>query len=875
MDADDPKPASIRPLVGLVVGLLVAVVVVMVVVVGMRTAGGGGDGRASDPVTDPAPAADPQTPRLTLSGRVWLEPDLEEEEGNEDAPLRPASGCRVFAWQRSRRVGEEGACHPDGTYHVKIPADTRGPVAVEILVPGRLRAVLEPEVEGPSDLALQEVALGMGQVLGGHVVDAAGDPVERVELQAMPDPNLGEPEPWRTESGTDGSFRFDTLPPGPILLRAWKRGYTTTVAQAIAPAVDVLVVLDGLVNLRGTVVADGTLPPGTRVRLEGSSVWPAREVKLAADGSFLFSGIPDGIYAVEAVAESPNGQLWAAPPLFDVEPGARPQLRLGPAVRLPVRVLDPSRQAVARARVTVTPGGLGLLQRLTEAGPDGVAQVGPLAPGRYTVDADADGYLPATTVTVEVGEEPPERVTLTLGRPGRIEGIVVDAAGQPVADAAVYAGADGVYAPGSDAMRAQVFDVGLKASGSLGVTTTVPDIPTFASTGSLAGAAARTGPFGRFVIDGLTAGKYRLSAEKGGFARSGEIAVTLRSGEVKKGVRLRLRKGWRLTGRILDGNGRPVERARIEMDDGTLTRTDDRGVFDGGMHRGPVTAVVRATGLAPKRVTWNMSGGDRDVALTLEPAEGRVEGRVLDGNGQPIEDAMVTVRLLDGLTPTTLVWTDDRGLFNAADLPDGAAEILVQHPEYAPMERPVASAQRRVPLDVSLHPGWTVAVAVAMAGSRDPIAGGAGTVGGQTSRTDARGRVEFPNLPRRGATVGVDAAGFVAVKLDVVAERGEPVTTLFVELSTGGRVEGVVTDFRGDPVAGADLRLEALDGRELRRVRADARGAFEFGGLAEGTYTIAADPPESRTAELAPAALETDVLRGKVTRGVELRFDRG
>jgi len=65
-----------------------------------------------------------------------------------------------------------------------------------------------------------------------------------------------------------------------------------------------------------------------------------------------------------------------------------------------------------------------------------------------------------------------------------------------------------------------------------------------------------------------------------------------------------------------------------------------------------------------------------------------------------------------------------------------------------------------------------------------------------------------------------------------------------------------------------------LEGEVLGRARANARGRWSVMGIAVGEVEVLADPPVDREDELAPARLESDVMRGHVTRGVDLRLDR-
>ncbi len=179
----------------------------------------------------------------------------EPEPARAEVELAPpkAESCRIRAWQNGTPVSDVVTCDAEGRFDVPVRASGR--TSFEIEISGRLRAVLEAEVPEGGRGRLPGVALGIAEAVRGQVMDRRGKPVAGVTVEAMPNPNLGEPEPWRATTDADGNFLFDTLPPGPVSLRCAAPGFTPTIVEAIAPQDDVLLVLDGLHDLKGRVIA--------------------------------------------------------------------------------------------------------------------------------------------------------------------------------------------------------------------------------------------------------------------------------------------------------------------------------------------------------------------------------------------------------------------------------------------------------------------------------------------------------------------------------------------------------------------------------------------------------------------------------------------
>lgn len=861
---------------------------------------------ADDSIATHWPETKPDSPPRVLSGRALRELPVPEDQASTHTSARPSAEsladpelagmfdslppwtlappptCRVQGWQDGRPIGLEGSCDAEGRYELSLAGELGGIVHVEVLIPGHLRGVLEVDLatQVSARVELPTLALGPGFTIAGQTLDARGQPLAGVSVQALPRPSIDEPIPWRTISDAQGRFELTSLPYGPINLRAIKPGYALSVVEALAPEDSVLMVLDELIDLEGAVVADAELLARAQVRLEGSSVWPAIERPLAADGSFVFDRLPDGIYGVEVIVPSePGGQEFASIPLENITPDLRISLAVVPAYRVPVRVVDPGREPVAGARVIMGYGSLGMLQKTAQTDAQGRVQIGPVVPGPYVVQADADGFLPPAAVEVEVGPNGFEgdELVLVLIRPARISGIVVDEDDRPVERAEVLLDSDVAFSVGEGDNRRQLFAVAVgSGDGSLGVTRgDVPDIPLFAE-GSIPGAygVVVTDDHGRFSIDPLLPGSYRIWASHGMHAASGVVSFDLHSGEVRGNLRLQLRSGVPLTGVVRTANGAPIADVQIDLGDGMLLTTDERGVFDAGFRRGPQQLIVRGPGMIPKVVEIELGESPLDIEVELEPAEGRFAGRVVDGNGRPIADVEVELRPLDGLSPSVITWTDAQGVYELEDLAPGPVELDFNHRDYVPtLDTASVDASSGLAHEITLETGWSAQVLVRSAVRGDPLADVELRAGHASATTDRRGLATLERLVGESVEIEVEADGWVGKTVEL-RDDGSGRVAVTIELVEGGSIEGTIDDDIGEPVAGADIDIRSPTGETLGVTSSDGRGRWRIDGIPEGDVIVVAEPPPALSAVLAPTREPSDVIRGQLTKSVRLRFDR-
>lgn len=813
-----------------------------------------------------------------------FDPAALDKEPGADGPALPlvpppAGRCRALAWRAGVKLGE-ATCDAEGGFSLElaVPEGPATAVTIEVLVPGHLRGVLSAPAQSGTEAVLPTLALGPASWLEGQVLDRRGRAVAGVEIAATPLPGLGEPEPWRATSSASGAFLLDTVPAGPIRLRASRAGMALSVIEAFAPERGLVLIVDDLLDLGGHVLGDPALVARAQVRLEGSSLWPPLVQPVAPDGSFTFPELVDGVYGLVATvpAERPGEPEYASIPLENLSPGERVSVALVAARRVPVKVVSPDGSPVAAARVTLGYASVGLLQQIAETGPSGEADLGPVVPGPYVVRADADGYLPSESLPVDVGAATLERQTLTLVRPGRISGTVIDDEGRPVPEASILVDADALYSPGEAMIRARTFSA-LQRGGSLGVTSgAVPPIPLVSEAEEETGLWAQTDERGDFTLELLMPGRYSLRAVHGEHAGSASVTVDLDPGEREDGIVLTLGRGAPLTGRVLDGNRRPIAGARIELPDGAEVLTDALGVFSAGHRRGELRLVIRAPGMIPAVRVVRLDEEPLEIEEVLQPAEGGVEGRVRDGNDQPIAGARVTLTPEDGLSASVVTWTDARGLFEFSVLSPGPASIELDHPEFAPASRRVkvpAQARSGAPVELTLVPGWSLEVVVRIFGSGDPVPGARVEVDGQVWATDEAGEARIGRLSGPRAQVRVRAPGWTGHDAVVTRPESGP-ATLVVDLDEAAGIEGTVIDERGEPVGGARVLVRGESGAVLADVKTAADGRWSAADLPEGDVTVEAIPPTGLADLLAPVTLRTDVRRGHVTREVDLRFDR-
>ena len=271
-----------------------------------------------------------------------------------------------------------------------------------------------------------------------------------------------------------------------------------------------------------------------------------------------------------------------------------------------------------------------------------------LAAGVYRIRARKAGYVEGSVSGIRLEErEELSGVVVELERGGAIVGRVLDEAGQPVSGAIIYAW---LYR-GKRVAR------------------------TFKTT---------TDEQGRFRLDNLPQGDYRLRATAKGYLNEHHYEDTTVSADQESEVNFMLRKGASISGIITDETGNPVHRARITLakTDGTAlfahqTFSDKNGSFSlVGLPEGTFKLKVWHKEYLPQEAgpfTLRPPDEMRDVRIIL--AQGvTLKGVVTDSDGNPL--AGITVAATSSvpyLYRNTV--TDKKGRFEIRGLPNASLTV--------------------------------------------------------------------------------------------------------------------------------------------------------------------------------------------------------
>jgi hypothetical protein len=466
-----------------------------------------------------------------------------------------------------------------------------------------------------------------------------------------------------------------------------------------------------------------------------------------------------------------------------------------------------------------------------KTGTDGAFTLTGVPAGRYLLRGELPGFSNAgVPVSLSAGET--VATVLRLEPVQLLEGVVQDAQGRPLAQAALFAwplggrqvgvvesisGPDGsfalagvtpgpwtlmVEAPGFGTLRLERVEVParplvLKLEGearTLGGLVVTADGAPVAQARVLLGGPSVSSPReawsdakGLFMFHGLGFGRFVVRATAGQRVSSNESVVIDEGTGWLPPVKLTLGAGATLSGRVIDDKGNPLARAEVELtappagDAFEIVRSDQQGRFTiGPVAPGRYQAWARAAGhalVSPPEVELRVESSARLDIRLLRAAQ--LSGQVVDEQGKPLAGALITVAAQTGL---------------------GVQDLAV-----LPGSLPPASDAANLPAE-----------ALTRKGRLRSTASGEG------------GRFLLPDLPPGPVRVEVTAAARLPVRkgpLDVASGRSVDLGKL--TLVAGVALAGRVLDEAGAPLTGARVEARQMDaGTPPFTAVADEEGKF-------------------------------------------------
>jgi protocatechuate 3,4-dioxygenase beta subunit len=796
------------------------------------------DGRQTtvDLAPSPSGAAEPVrvklgAPAASLSGRVLA--------ADSRAPL---PGALVWSMPHPSVF-----VRADATGGYTMPAPPPGRTLLQAAAAGYLSAARE-FVSGPGPV----FALAPTALVGGTVVDGAGKGVTGAELR-IPSTALREglvfEEPW-TRSGPGGSFRV-SVPAGTALEihashdrhaparlavaaiepRAARTGLKVVLGSGLAVFGRVVdtrerPVAGATVSLRPVRTGDGPqrpfeifLPNAAEDGFQGRS---------DAQGRFTIERLTAGRYDLEAKAA---GFAPVTVPGITVEGTARfdaGTVILPEGVTLEGVVVDPQDRPIEGAWVSIMTATMrrGGSEEGVESGADGRFSVTGLRPGTFMLSASREGYVRNRMTGVKVPSEEPVRVVLEPGV--KLSGRVVDEAGRAVAEA-----------------RVMVFEEG-RGPGRM--------MP-----GRLTGSASSDAE-GHFTVENQKPGQMTVKAQARGFITA-ESSVEVPPGRDVEGVRLVMRTGATIVGRITGPDGSPLAGAEVQVVDTSKADTFDfmgpmSAVSDGegnyrleGITEGPRSVAATHDGYERAVKDLQVRAGENRLDLRLGRGQ-EVGGRVVDRNGQPVADARVTLFTADPFEFTSAgrdVASGADGSFVFTGVRSGSYNLRATKEGYGPGElagevrvanAPVHGLEIRLGSSATLR-GKVVGVpfqelsGVRIMASRmdQPTPSGM-----RAGRVDFEGAYEVEGLgPGEWQVVAMASARMARGRVTIVEGVD---ATLDLEFPSGGVVLTGRIVRGGEPLDGVRVFVHGADMESSGSGVSDARGAFRIEGLTPGNYVV-------------------------------------
>jgi hypothetical protein len=403
--------------------------------------------------------------------------------------------------------GSEARALPPAQGELSIRGEVRGPA-------GPIAGAIVTATTTAGEDVLSELPCQCGYECGRKLLEcgcgeAAGQLMELVRERRGEAPPVA-----RATTDAAGRFVLEGLAEGSYAVWAESRAGAGVVQGVRAGTEDLSVAISGGVEIAGTVRGeDGKGIAGAIVTAIYARHSRFFEVLTGADGAFALGPLPEGPYTVVASA---SGLLPERERVARSQAGV--QLQLAAPRTIAGTVLSGGR-AASSATVAL----LGEHKRVeARVDAEGRFAFPSLRPGGYELRASDDIGVAQESVTVPRGKDV-LGLRMALRSGVAVDGVVVDDAGAPIAEARVTAD-----------------QIAPAPHGRVGV--------------------VRTDAAGRFRLGPVDPGELMLRAKRDGFLVDGGVKVTALEGT---SARIVLRRAQRIAGTVVDPEGKAVADVRV------------------------------------------------------------------------------------------------------------------------------------------------------------------------------------------------------------------------------------------------------------------------------------------------------------------------
>lgn len=572
-----------------------------------------------------------------------------------------------------------GPVDATGRYDAEFQ-EKEGRIFVRASAPGFASGESQPmPVETGRATYQADVVLGAPRTLEGRVVSSDGSsPIAGARVALLPRDwemltNDTRPRPLAAVTDADGRFRVSDVSAA-AYIDVDAEGYVRITSALEAPTAGELVLkLEPSFEIAGTVtlpggakasdVWDGSVVSGVWLilRLEHDAEFrTSRSLSTDADGRFRATGLPRGTYTV--VAGVQGGTISVRQFETTGVPSGTTDLaiELQPAGEIAGRVLAPDGRPLGGCPVVAYSETGDRYTPSASTKDDGTFVVRGLADGTYRLEARPPEFERAGYVSVSAPLRGAKATGVAVGAKGveirltgglSIRGVLLDAAGKPLASAWVRAEA--------------------RSSDDLD-----PEERTW-----ILGPGAQTDTAGRFTLSGLATAHYRIVQVPD--PQRIDVARPLKGGDDvaagASGVRLVAGGAARIAGVVVDEDDKPVAHASITATPSgggpavfTQTREDGTFVLDGVSDLTKYDVSVSSAEFLDQQAD-DVAPGTSDVRIKLVRGL-RATGRILQADGKAFANCVVTLTLQDG-EHRVGVAADADGRFTAVGLHEGTYRV--------------------------------------------------------------------------------------------------------------------------------------------------------------------------------------------------------